>query len=80
MSKKMLKRAKRQVSHTIRTLDENPNSINLLHSLSLGTLPYSYLGCESCLWQLFYRAETGILKNSVNASIDYRAERRLKRE
>lgn len=76
----MLKRVKRQLSHPIVLVNETSNLINLSYSLSLGTLPYSYLGSGSCLWQLFYGDETGILANSVNTSIKYRAERRLKRE
>ena len=50
------------------------------YSHSLVVLPYGYQVSEDCLRQSLHRAETGILKNSVNISMGNRAERRLKKE
>ena len=48
------------------------------YSSDLEVLPYGYQVGESCHRQSIYRVETGILKNSVNISMDHRVERRFK--
>ena len=48
------------------------------YSSNWKVLPYGFQTDENCHRQYIYRAETGILKNSVNISMNHRAERRFK--